>query len=426
MSEAKGSLYLSVTELTELIKGKLEYDPDLRSVYLKGEISNYKVYPSGHAYFSLKDDGALISCVMWNSYRLNLRFAPKNGDEVLCHGRITVYPSRGLYQFSLDRMELAGAGAELMKLRILAQKLKAEGLFAPERKRKIPSFPRRIGVIMGKGSAGMRDVEVNVAKRWPLAELLEYPSLVQGKDAPKALCAAFKAAQEDQLDVLILGRGGGSSEDLGAFNDETLVRLLATSNCPIISAVGHEVDVTLTDLVADVRVSTPTAAAVAAVPDKNDVYQRLDDAENRLDNQMAAILAEARKELDFLSKRPFFQDPASLYREKRKEIEQDQALIDAKMRSNLALLRLSLDHQSKALEPALAHSFAIKKQQVSAAKDHLEALSPYGVLERGYSITSDEKGNIIDSLSSVNVGQDLVTRVKDGIIVSKVKEKNNG
>ena len=176
MSEAKGSLYLSVTELTELIKGKLEYDPDLRSVYLKGEISNYKVYPSGHAYFSLKDDGALISCVMWNSYRLNLRFAPKNGDEVLCHGRITVYPSRGLYQFSLDRMELAGAGAELMKLRILAQKLKAEGLFAPERKRKIPSFPRRIGVIMGKGSAGMRDVEVNVAKRWPLAELLEYPS----------------------------------------------------------------------------------------------------------------------------------------------------------------------------------------------------------------------------------------------------------
>ena len=389
---------ISVSELNGYIKSKLEGDFLLGNVYLRGEISNFKVYPSGHCYFTLKDKDSMVSAVMWGSYASRVGFAPKDGDDVLVHGRIGVYPPRGSYQFTVDKMERFGLGAELVKLEQLKAKLKAEGLFDPSRKRPLARFPKKVGVIAGKGSAGLRDIVVNILRRYPLIELVQYPSLVQGKDAPADLIRAFKLAQADELDTLIVARGGGSSEDLGAFNDEALVRALATSRCPVISAVGHEVDTTLTDLVADLRVSTPTAAAVAAVPDKNELYQSLDESLGRLANAVSGHLSRLRREVDYLSTRPFFVRPSAIYADKIETLE-------------VTKHRLSL---------AYARQIEAKAQKLEQLSGRLGALNPTNVLSRGYSIVLDDAGAVVQSASALRKGQRIKTRMKDGIIESEV------
>ena len=389
---------LTVSQLNAYVKSKLEGDFSLSSIYLRGEVSNFKIYPSGHCYFTLKDKDSMISAVMWANSAMRLSFRPQDGDEVLVHGRIAVYPPRGTYQISVDHMDLFGQGAELLRLEKLKAKLAAEGLFDPARKRPLVRFPQRVGVIAGKDSAGLRDIVVNISNRWPLVELVVFPSLVQGKEAPKALIASFQKAQESHLDTLIIGRGGGSSEDLAAFNDEELVRALATSRCPIISAVGHEVDFSLTDLVADVRVSTPTAAAIAAVPDKNEVYQTLDDVLERLQNAIKGTLSALSAKVEYLSGRSFFLRPESLYEEKLEKL----GLIARR-------LELGIDNQLRA-----------RKNEISVAKEKLEAMNPDKVLNRGYSIVLGEKGEPVTSISAVARGQRLKTRLKDGIIESEV------
>ena len=392
---------ISVSELNAYIKAKLEGDFLLSSVYLRAEISNFKIYPSGHCYFTLKDKDSMISAVMWASSAMRLSFRPKDGDEVLCHGRVGVYPPRGSYQFSVDQMELFGLGAELLRLEQLKKKLAAEGLFDADRKRPLPRFPRRVGVIAGKDSAGLRDIVVNIYHRWPIIELIQFPSLVQGKDAPKDLIANFNKAQEADLDVLIVARGGGSSEDLMAFNDEGLVRALATSNCPVISAVGHEVDVTLTDLVADKRVSTPTGAAVAAVPDKNEIFQGLDESLTRLQNAILGRLERLKTKLGYLSGRSFFLRPESLYHDKIEKLE-------------------TMRHR---LELGVGNQMQRKSQQVNALSQKLGALDPYKVLGRGYSILMDEQGKPVTKTQDVEIGERIKTRLKDGIIESQVVAK---
>ena len=232
--------YLSVSQLNAFIKAKFDDDSELSDIYLKGELSNFKIYSSGHAYFSLKDADSIIPGLMWASSAALLSFTPKDGDEVIVHGRVSVYPQQGKYQIYCDRMELFGQGNELLKLKELAKKLQKEGLFDENRKRPLPKFPQTIGLITAKGSAAIKDMVVNIQKRWPLVDIIVFPSLVQGKEAPADLLRAFMASQGCILDVLIIGRGGGSSEDLGAFNDERLVRALAASKCPTVSAVGHE------------------------------------------------------------------------------------------------------------------------------------------------------------------------------------------
>ena len=232
-------LCLTVTTFNELLKAKFDEDPDLQNVYLRGELSNFRIYPSGHAYFSLKDDKSVVSAVMWATYVQRLSFRPKDGDEVMIHGSCSVYPASGKYQIYVNFMQLSGQGAELLRLKELAKKLQAEGLFDESRKRRLPLFPKSIGLITAKGSAAIKDMITNIQNRWPLVDIYVFPSLVQGAEAPKDLLRAFKASQEYPLDVLIIGRGGGSSEDLSAFNDENLVRALASSKCPTISAVGH-------------------------------------------------------------------------------------------------------------------------------------------------------------------------------------------
>ena len=404
LEEKEKQQLITVSMLNAYIKAKLEGDFSLSSIYLRGEVSNFKTYPSGHSYFTLKDKDSMIAAVMWASSAYKLTFRPKDGDEVLVHARISVYPPRGNYQLSVDHMELFGQGAELLRLQQLKAKLAAEGLFDESRKRPLPRFPLRVGVIAGKDSAGLRDIVVNIYRRYPLIELKQFPSLVQGKEAPKDLIKAFSLAMKEDLDVLIVARGGGSSEDLSAFNDEVLVRALATSRCPLISAVGHEVDVTLTDLVADKRVSTPTAAAIAAVPDKNEIYQYLDESSSRLFNALKGRLERLKEKLGYLSNRAFFLRPASLYEDKIKDLSDISRRLDQSFRALIEEKKALLDRQE--------------------AK--LKALSPQNVLSRGYSMLLDERGKVLESIEDVNKGQRVYTRLKDGIITAEVLDTAKG
>lgn len=395
---------VSVSELNAYIQTRLENDPRLVSVFMRAEISNFKTYSSGHCYFTLKDSKSMISGVMWGSYARGLSFRPKDGDEVLVHGRVAVYPPRGSYQFSCDHMELYGQGAELLRLQELKAKLAAEGLFDPSKKKPLPRFPKTVAVIAGKDSAGMKDIVVNLLRRWPLVRLLTYPSLVQGKDAPKDIIAKLGLAMNESPDVLILARGGGSSEDLSAFNDEELVRTLGKRTCPVISAVGHEIDTTLTDLVADLRVSTPTAAAVASVPDKFEIYQTLDGCADSLLDAVNGKIRLYRRELDSLSGRPFFTRPGSIYEDK--------------------LEKLALT--SERLERAIQAMLEGKKHSLQRAQDKLEALNPRGVLTRGYTMTLDSKGKPITAVADLGPGDTLKTCLADGIIVSTIDEVRKG
>ncbi len=393
--------YLSVSELNAYIKQALEGDPFFSSLYIKAEVSNFKTYPSGHAYFTLKDKDSLISATMWASYRAHLDFVPKDGDEVLVHGRVSVYPPRGSYQLTVDHMERFGEGDQRAKLKALAERLSKEGLFDESRKKKIPTFPNRIGVIAGAGSAGLKDIQTNLAKRWPIAEVCVFPSLVQGKDAPKSLLEALRSAEKENLDTLIIGRGGGSSEDLSAFNDETFVRAVAACKVPVIAAVGHEVDVSLVDLVADLRVSTPTGAAVAATPDQYEIRQTLDEMLDRLDGRMRNRIDLLKQKFGLLKDRSFFLDPKAIYSDKIEKLQEKKG-------------RLGL---------AMAHRLSVAKEKEKAIASKLEALSPYGVLSRGYSMTMDGEGNVLTSIASVRAGDKMQTRFGDGIIVSTVEGK---
>ena len=395
---------VSVTELNAYIQTRLEKDPKLGSLFLQAEISNFKAYPTGHCYFTLKDSKSMISGVMWNSYAKGLSFRPKDGDQVLVHGRVAVYPPRGSYQFSVDHMELYGVGAELLRLQELKAKLAAEGLFDTSKKKPLPRFPNTVAVIAGKDSAGMKDIVVNLLRRWPLVRLLTYPALVQGKDAPADIIAKIALAEQEHPDALIIARGGGSSEDLSAFNDEALVRTLGNRSCPVISAVGHEIDTTLTDLVADLRVSTPTAAAVAAVPDKFEIYQTLDGAYDGLVGAVNGKIRLLRRELESLSSRPFFTRPASIYQDK------------------LEKLALTNERLKRAMDALLQN----KKHALERNKAKLEALDPRAVLTRGYSMTMDSKGKPITRASDLAKGDSLKTCLRDGIIVSTVTEVKKG
>lgn len=389
---------LTVSELTSLIKASLEGDRRFQDIYLHGEISNFKVYASGHAYFSLKDKGAVISAMMWNSYLRGISFRPKDGDEVLIRGKINVYPPRGSYAISVEMMERYGEGEALRKLRELAEKLSKEGLFDPSRKRKIKPFPTHIGVIAGRGSAGLRDIEVNLLRRYPIVQLHIYPSLVQGAEAPKALLEAFNKAKADPLDTLIIARGGGSSEDLAAFNDEVLVRALATSPCPIISAVGHEVDVTLTDLVADLRVSTPTAAAVASTPNKEDIYQYLDDALSAMSERMLHKIDTLSKQINLLAKRSFFLHPETIYSDKKAQ----------------------LDEKKQRMSLAMGYYLSNKSQKLQSLQKRLSSLNPESLLSKGYAMIEDSQGQVLTSLTQVKIGEQMRVKMKDGTIVSEV------
>lgn len=392
--------FISVKELNALIKEALEGNLLLQNVYVKGEISNWKKYASG-IYFSIKDSESLINCIMWNSYASALSFVPKEGDEVLIFGSINVYIGRGNYSLIAKRMEPYGRGAALLELEKLKKKLAEEGLFDEERKKKIPLFPKNIGIIVGRNSAAEADLIKNISRRWPLAQIYDFPAVVQGKEAPASLIKALKKAEEYPLDTLIISRGGGSQEDLWAYNDEKLVRECAACPFPLISAVGHEIDFTLVDFVASVRVSTPTGAAEKATPNKDDVYMALAAYEEELSSTLEKKISRLREKLEALSSRPFFKNPSEEYSRKREELGKIE----------------------KRLLYAYGQFLTRKKEAVALYGGKLESLSPKKVLARGYSMATNEKGEIIGETSQIKEGEIIKTVFSDGSIYSEVLRK---
>ncbi len=391
----------SVTSLNRYIKLKFDNDFTLKGLRLKGEVSNFKHYPSGHIYFSLKDEESTIKAVMFNEYTRFMRASIKNGDEVIVTGYVSVYPSRGEYQVYAQAMELYGEGAQLLELELLKKKLAAEGLFDESRKKKLVSFPTSVGVISAPNSAALADIQTNLLRRNPLLNVIIFPSLVQGADAPKSLLEALKKAKESNIDTLIIGRGGGASEDLSAFNDETLVRAAAEFPVPIVSAVGHEIDFTLIDYIADARASTPTGAAELATIDKREIYELLANRAVELDEFITDKISNYNHKLELVKKMSFFENPKSMY---------EKTLIE-------------IGNTSKRLDSFMNHLIEMNKERIVSIKKQLKSLSLDNTLQRGFSISENESGKIITSISDVEINQMVKTRIHGGVLTTKVIQK---
>ncbi|MBQ0008953.1 MAG: exodeoxyribonuclease VII large subunit [Firmicutes bacterium] len=391
----------SVSSLNRYIKQLFDRDFTLKGLRLKGEISNFKRYPSGHIYFTLKDEESSIKAVMFYEYTKFIPNTIKDGDEVIITGYVSVYPARGEYQVYAQAMELFGEGAQLLELELLKKKLAAEGLFDASRKRKINIFPKAIGVISAPGSAALADIKTNLLRRNPLIEVKIFPSLVQGADAPKELLKALKKAKEEQIDTLIIGRGGGASEDLSAFNDETLVREAANFPVPIISAVGHEIDFTLIDYVADARASTPTGAAELATIDKREIYELLANKRVELDEIITDKIGNYRHKLDLLKMNSFFENPKVMYENTLVEVENTKKRLDA----------------------FIAHLVEMKAEKIHSLSKQLHSISVDATLQRGFAIMENEQGKIVKDIKDVEVNQMVKTRLKGGVVSAKVISK---
>jgi len=396
----KNGIY-SVKELNTYIKNILDRDFNLRFVKLEGELSDVKVYSSGHMYFNIIDEESSISAIMFYHDCSLLDFKPKDGDKVYLVGSVSTYVKTGKYQMYVREMYLDGAGAKLLKLQQLKKKLEAEGLFARTHKRKINLYPRAIGIITAKDSAASYDLITNIHRRYPLVDIYTFYSLVQGKEAPKSLINALKLSYKYKLDTLIIGRGGGSNEDLDAFNDEQLVRLAYESPFPIIAAIGHEVDFTLLDFVADARASTPTGAAELSCIDKREIYEYLDNVRYTLESTLTNRIKRVKENLNYLKNRSFFLNPSSLYKDKLNE------------------LNCLKDHLTSAFKLYINN----KTSDLSLLKMRLQAINPNKVFDRGFALLRHKNGKVIKNVSSVNVGEDIETIVADGKILSRVTHK---
>ena len=364
----------TVSDVNQYIKAVLNNDENLKFIYVKGEISNFKMASNGHFYFSLKDDKAMISAMMFSGYASKNTFTPENGQEVVVFGSIDAYPGRGTYQIIVYQMQEVGAGQALLELEKLKKKLEEEGLFDESRKRPINLYPKAIGVITAPNSAAIKDILFNLKRRYPIADIYVFYSAVQGDNAAKELLNAFNIAQTYPLDTLLIGRGGGSSEDLSAFNDETLVRALANSKMPIIACVGHEIDSTLVDFVADKRASTPTGAAELATIDQREILEHLSFSIQEMEENIKGIVEDLK-------------DEVSSYKE------------------DLNQCMLNLLKQEKQL---LEHK-----------KATLDALNPENVLSRGFTLTVDESGHPI-KVKDAKKGEKIKTIFKDGSLTSEV------
>lgn len=396
----------SVSQLNEYIKMLLEGNPNLNDVWVQGEISGAKLYSSGHFYFSLKDSDSVISAVMFRGSMMRMEFEPENGMKVVAHGRVSAYPPRGQYQFIADRMIPDGAGALAVAFEQLKAKLGAEGLFDPARKKPLPAHPRRIGVVTSPSGAAVHDIIRVAKKRCPSTEILIFPSLVQGAEAPAYLRGGiqyFNAVRDDPeqgVDLIIIGRGGGSAEDLWGFNDERLARAVAASEIPVVSAVGHEVDFTICDFVADLRAATPSAAAELSLPDKGDLTRQVQSLTTRLNAAQTARLKRYRTQLDRLSATKVLTSPEGVYRLRR------ETVTALEKRLNLSVSR-HLGNKRRSLEWVTAS---------------LGALNPLAVLSRGYALVQTEEGTVISAAAELQVGDRVSLRFADGSARVRVEE----
>ena len=391
---------LSVSELNEYMRMLLDSDPLLGSVFVRGEISNFtNHYKTGHFYFSLKDEGALVRAVMFRGNAQKLRFLPENGMKVILHGRVSVFPRDGQYQIYVDDMQPDGVGALYLAFEQLRQKLEAEGLFDPARKRPIPRFPRKIGVITAPTGAAVRDIMHILGRRWPLSEVILYPALVQGAGAPETLIAGLDCFnQKMPVDVIILGRGGGSAEDLFAFNHEGLARAIFSSQIPVISAVGHETDFTISDFVADLRAPTPSAAAELAVPDQGEIRDVLYGTARAMDERMNTLLVRLRADLAGLAGAPLLRSPQSYLDERR----------------------MSVAYLENRAQSAFSQKTTEAKSAFAALCAKMEALSPLRVLSRGYTAVFDGEGRPITAGKNLSKGDRVSIRFSDSTVDATV------
>ena len=399
----------SVSQLNEYIKMLLEGNPNLNDVWVQGEISGAKLYSSGHLYFSLKDTDSVISAVMFKGSMMRMEFDPENGMKVLAHGRVSAYPPRGQYQFIADRMIPEGAGALAVAFEQLKAKLGAEGLFDPDRKKPLPTHPKRIGVVTSPSGAAVHDIIRVAKKRCPSTEILIFPSLVQGAEAPAYLRGGiqyFNAVKDDPVqgvDLIIIGRGGGSAEDLWGFNDERLARAIAASEIPVVSAVGHEVDFTICDFVADLRAATPSAAAELSLPDKEDLFRQVRSLATRLDAAETTRLRRLRTQLDRLAASRVLTSPEAAYRLRRETVAGLEKRLDLSMSRHLT-------HKRQSMERVVAH---------------LGALNPLAVLGRGYALVQNEEGRVIPTVEQLSLGDRVCLRFSDGSAHVRVEDIGN-
>ena len=394
----------SVTQINEYIRSRMDADPMLTQVAVRGEISNYKLYPSGHHYFTVKDEGGALKCVMFKGNALRLRFRPENGMKIIAMGKISVFPRDGAYQLYCSAMVLDGVGDLHAAFEQLKAKLAAQGLFDPAHKKPIPKYPKVIGIVTSSAGAAVHDMLRIIRKRYPLTEVRLFPVRVQGVEAPPEIVGAIRYANRYKMaDVLIVGRGGGSIEDLWAFNDERVAYAIYESEIPVISAVGHEPDVTISDFVADLRAATPSNAAELAVPDQDTLLQTLDTMSDSMTTCLSRQVKNARQHLRVLSSGAALKTPTAYLDQKRKALE----LLNSRLVSN----------QKSTLDK--------KKQRFVGLTAKLDAMSPLKVLTRGYAMASTEDGSVLRSVRQVKTGDYVNVSLGDGSLracVTDVKE----
>lgn len=389
-----------VSQINAYLKDKFDSDPFLSGICIRGELSNYKIYPSGHHYFTLKDSEGALRAVLFRNSAMRLRFQPQNGMKVLAVGRITVYPRDGGYQLYCESMMVDGVGDLHVAYEQLKERLQAEGLFALEHKKPLPPYPHRIAVITSGAGAAIHDILRVLRKRYPLSKVLLLPVRVQGEEAPREIVGAIRYANRWQLgDVILTGRGGGSMEDLWAFNDERVARAIYESEIPVVSAVGHEPDVTIADFVADVRAATPSNGAELIAPDQTELRQRLGAYEKRLSAAMERRLKLSRQQLDALSGRRVLQSPMHYIEDRR----------------------LMLDQVQDRLILAAQHHLERKRRNFSALAAALDAMSPLKVLARGYSVVK-QQGHVVKSMEQLAVGQQVQLCLSDGSALARIEE----
>jgi len=415
--------YLTVSQLNHAIKSYIETQPYLQDVYLKGEISNFKAHTSGHFYFSLKDENSRMKAIMFRGNTMRLKFRPTEGMKVLVHGKIGVYEANGEYQIYVDEMLEDGIGNLYIALEQLKEKLAKEGFFAKEHKKPIPKYPSRVGVVTASTGAAIKDILSTIKRRYPICEVILFPSLVQGSEAKNELAKQIALADTYSLDVLIVGRGGGSIEDLWAFNEEIVARAIYQAKTPIISAVGHEIDFTIADFVADLRAPTPTAAAELAVPNTVDLLNILAKEKIRLNQALSTYIAKRKERIDSMLKRNVMTCPMRIYEIKAQKldhlIERLGDCIETILQNKWN--RLLLSSESYLLKnPTKIYENANRKFQLLLEK--CELLNPLSSLKRGYAILKKDQ-KTIQSIQEVKVEDTLLIQLKDGLIHTKVTGK---
>ncbi|HIS71401.1 MAG TPA: exodeoxyribonuclease VII large subunit [Candidatus Scatomorpha pullicola] len=413
---------LTVSQLNAYIKSLVDRDDFLGSVAVRGELSNYKIYPSGHHYFTLKDAESSLKCVMFRSAAGKLRFRPESGMGVTAWGRISVYPRDGAYQLYCEALMPEGFGDLQMAYEQLKAKLEKEGLFDRSHKKPIPRYPERIAVITSSAGAAVHDIIRVLRRRWPMGKIMLLPVRVQGVEAPGEIAAALRYASEHKVaDVVITGRGGGSIEDLWAFNDERVARAIYDCEIPVISAVGHEPDVTIADFVADLRAATPSNAAELAAPDVTELMQAIDSAMRRLENSMAKRISGSREALEALSSRRVLQSATGFIEQRRSQVETLRVRLEAAS-GFASKSRSQLDNLASRMDSALDAAMTRKKNEYLRAAAKLDALSPLKVLSRGYAIAMDKDGRAVKDSSGVRAGDKLTVRLASGALGCRVED----